>query len=329
MILTKEPDQWLAFLDGKNTAYDDVIGQLSAAEADVNVKAIRLDIDSPGGNIDGLFETLAAVAQTTKPTVALARNAQSAAFGIAAAADSITATGIGASFGSVGTAVSVAVDDRVVTLTSTNAPEKRPDPKTEEGRASIIRQLDAIDDLFVGAIAEGRGTSVDAVRQGYGRGATLLAGEAKQRGMIDGIAGNGLRVVKQETLATADGGSEAGNMTLDELKAQHPAVYKEAAAEGSTQERERVTAHLKLAETGDLETALEAIKNGDNLTQTVYAAHMAAAINRHDVKTREGDNKVVEDATNGVKPKDDEGSFEKAVTDRFLELVGNGAIENG
>lgn len=327
-ILTKEPDSWIAFFFGKNTAYDDIIGQLAAAEADPNVKGIRLDIDSPGGNADGLFDTLSAIDAVTKPMSVLARKAQSAAYGIAAAAGGIVATGPGAEFGSVGVAVSIFVDEAVVTLTSTGAPEKRPDPRTEEGRASIVRELDAIDDLFVDAIANGRGVSMDAVRQGFGRGASFLAGEAERRGMIDGIAGAGLRVVGDRTQATADGGSEEC-MDLDKLKAEHPAVYKAAVEVGVNQERDRVVAHLKLGESGDMKTALIAVKDGADITQTTYAAHMSAALNRRDVKARDDDNKVVEGATNGVKPKVDEDSFQKAVTDRFIELVGNGGIENG
>ena len=225
----------------------------------------------------------------------------SAAYGIAAAAGNIVAAGPAAMFGSVGTAISMAVSDDVVTITSSNAPEKRPDPRTEEGRASIIRHLDAIDSLFVDAIAAGRGIAPDTVRQNYGRGASLLAGEAQQRGMIDGIAGVGLRAVEQLN-ATADGGSEE-RMDLEQLKSEHPAVYKAAVQVGVTQEHERVTAHLKLAETGDMKTALEAIDSGDNLTQTIYAAHMAAALNRRDVNARDEDDKAVEDATGAVDAK--------------------------
>ena len=326
-ILTKEPDRMIEFFYGSNTAYDDIIGQLGAAETDPRIESIRLDIDSPGGNTDGFFETIAAISDVIKPMSVSARNALSAAYGIAAAAGNVVATGPAAMFGSVGTAVSMRVSDDVMHLTSTNAPEKRPDPRTEEGRASIIRHLDAIDSLFVDAIAAGRGISPDAVRQNYGRGASLLAGEAQQRGMIDGIAGAGLRAVAQLN-ATADGGSEE-TMDLEQLKAEHPAVYKAAVQVGVTQEHERVTAHLKLAETGDMKTALEAIDSGANLTQTIYAAHMAAALNRRDVNARDEDDKAVEDATGAVDAKKKDDEYEKQVTDRFLALVGNGAIENG
>jgi hypothetical protein len=148
--------------------------------------------------------------------------------------------------------------------------------------------------------------------------------------MIDGIAGAGLRVVDNGTQATAKGGSEAA-MDLEQLKAEHPAVYKAAVESGVQQERDRVTAHIQLGETGDMKVALEAVKDGSDITQTTYSAHMAAAMNRRDVKARDDDNNDVEGATNGAetKKKDTEDEFQGQVLARLKRLVGTGAIENG
>ena len=326
-ILTKRPDPFIKMVYGSNTAYDDIIGQVAAAEGDAKVKAIRFDIDSPGGNVDGLFDTLGVIGSAQKPMQVSARNALSAAYGIAAAAGNIVATGPGSMFGSVGTAVSMAVSDNVVTLTSTNAPEKRPDPQTEEGRASIIRHLDAIDELFVDAIKTGRGVSPDVVRQNFGRGASLLAGEAQSRGMIDGIVGIGLRVV-EETQATADGGSEA-MMDLEELKAQHPAVYKAAAAEGAMQERDRVGAHLTLGEkSGDLKTAFAAIRSGDDLTMEIQAQYLAASMNRADTAERQAESDEAEAVTADAETTPEQGSdaFGEKVFDLLAGMVGTHSV---
>lgn len=328
-VLTKKPDPFMAFLFGANTSYEDINTQLSAAERDQSVESIRLDIDSPGGNTDGLFDTLAAIEGVSKPMTVSARRALSAAYGIAAAAGPITAANKASEFGSVGTVVRIPVFDNVVTVTSSNAPDKMPDPKTEEGKATIVRQLDAIEDLFVGAIASGRSISPDAVRQGYGRGATLMAGEAQSRGMINGIAGTGLRVVQDVNQATAAGGSEA-KMDLEQLKAEHPALYKEAVACGVQQERDRVTAHLQLGESGDIKVALEAIKDGSEISQTTFSAHMAFALNKKDVSARNSDQNDVDGATGNVGDPPNQGdSHQAAVLKRLVELRGNGAIENG
>jgi ClpP class serine protease len=147
-------------------------------------------IDSPGGQVDGLFETIAAIdafKATGKPLKVRASNAQSAAYALAAAAGRIEATSPASSFGSIGVAAAFVVSDKVVSVTSTDAPNKRPDVATDAGRAIVREQLDAIHELFVGAIAKGRGTTAAAVNKEFGRGATVLAGEARRRGMIDAI----------------------------------------------------------------------------------------------------------------------------------------------
>jgi ClpP class serine protease len=333
-ILTKQADPLIQFFFGANTVYDDIIAQIGQAEANANVTAIRFDIDSPGGNVDGLFDTLAAISAAEKPMRVVARNANSAAYGIAAAAGGpIIATSPGATFGSVGILAKVAVSDSVFTLTSSSAPDKAPDPRTEEGKAAIVRHLDALEDLFVGAIANGRGITAEAVKNNFGRGATLLATEAKQRGMIDGIAGTGLRVVKTATKAAAAGGSEEGNMTLEELKAEHPALFKAVVDIGVKQERDRVCAHLQGGEmsgapTGGMKIAHEAIREGDDLTQTVSMQYLTAAHNKRDVDARnEDDNEVTEATTNGQPKKVDEMDKLHGETLALLKgMTGEGAL---
>lgn len=314
-ILTKEPDPFIRFFYGANTAYDDIIAQLRAADADPRVDAIRFEVDSPGGNVDGMFDTLVAINNTQKPMRSVARNANSAAYSIAATAGPIEATSMGATFGSVGILASMAVSDHVVHITSSNAPDKAPDPRTEEGRAAIVRSLDATEGLMIDSIAEGRGVSPETVRANYGRGATLLAGEARDRGMIDGIAQNTLRVVSTPTQATADGGSEVSTMDLETLQAQHPAVYKAAVEQGVQQERSRAKAHLNMGEkAGALEIAVKAIREGSALDVELQSEYMAAAMNRSDLQARDTDTDVVDDATTDV----DDNSKDR---DKFGEAV--------
>lgn len=188
-VLSARPSFLLWLLGYEQTTYADIQGALAAAASDSNVQRVVMVVDSPGGTVDGLFDTLAALEAFGKPIAVTAACACSAAYAIAAVAGSITATNAAAEFGSVGVAVSVALDDEMVDITSTHAPNKRPDPSTEEGQAVIREHLDAIHELFADAIAGGRSTSVANVNTNFGRGATLLAGTAQQRGMIDGIQG--------------------------------------------------------------------------------------------------------------------------------------------
>lgn len=194
-VLTPTPDAQAQWYGEPNTTYPEIQAALEAALADENVREIVFSIDSPGGMVDGFFpliEDIAAARASGAKLRVLASNAHSAAYGIAAAVGPITATSRVASFGSVGVAVSAFVlgdmIGKVVDMTNTDAPEKRPNFGTPEGRAVMVKYLDQLGAEFMGAIAQGRGITTDAVAAGYGRGASMLAGPALAAGMIDGIA---------------------------------------------------------------------------------------------------------------------------------------------
>lgn len=293
-VITKAPSFLAMLFGGGNTTYGEIIAALAEAEADPTVDNITLAIDSPGGQFDGLFDALAAIQGTSKPVKALISNVgASAAYAIASQADEIVASNRAARIGSVGVAATIGVDDSEVTITSTNAPKKRPDVTTEEGRAMVREELDAMHEIFVDAIAEGRGSTVEKVNAEFGQGATLLAGEALKRGMIDAVAEPSLKVVESTKTTTARSGGnqpEAGNMDLKQLKAQHPDVYTAAVQEGVDQERDRVNAHLTMGEaSGDTKTAFAAIKDGSGMTATLQAQYMTAGMNRNDVANRQDD----------------------------------------
>jgi hypothetical protein len=187
-VLSPRPSFLLWLMGFEQTTYSDITRSLALAASDTKIKRVVMVVDSPGGTVDGLFDALAAIEVFSKPMTVTAACACSAAYAIAAAAGPITATNPAAEFGSIGVAAAVALDDGVVDITSTEAPHKRPDASTTEGQAVIREHLDAIHELFADAIARGRGSSIADVNANYGRGATLLAGAAKQRGMVDGIA---------------------------------------------------------------------------------------------------------------------------------------------
>jgi ClpP class serine protease len=293
-VLTKKPSLWSQLFGGGNTAYRDIIGALSFATNDPSIRSVSFTVDSPGGHVDGLFDSLSAIQAFPKPMrVGRASNAQSAAYAIAAAAGPIEATGPSATFGSLGVAIDFMFfsDMELVSLTNTDSPDKRPNPRTPEGQAVIVRHLDALNDLFVDAIAGGRGVSSSTVRGSFGRGATLLAAEAKRLGMIDTIANAkpALRVVRGSA-PEGGGQEEQTKMDLKTLKAQHPDVYEAAVKEGVAQERDRVGAHLTMGEQAGedgLKVAFAAIKNGDAMTQTLQAQYLATALNRRDRSLRQ------------------------------------------
>lgn len=309
-VLTEKPDLWAAWFGGGNTTYDSIVQALSIAATDAQVKDVVLRVNSPGGTVDGLFDALAALetfrAESGKKMRVVASKAQSAAFAIASMAGPITARTPASMFGSIGTAIDFTVFDsmRTVSITNTDSPNKRPDPMTDAGRAEIVKFLDAVNSLFVDAIARGRGTTVEDVTQNYGRGSTFVASEAKRLGMIDAApkpARSAAPGPRSEDEQLADVGAQEQSMDPEKLKAAHPDVYKAILAEGVAIERDRVVAHLTMGEAfGGMKTAVAAAKDGSPMTASLTAQYMAASANKSDLAARQSDSDAVATATAGT-----------------------------
>lgn len=288
-VITKTPSFLAMLFGGGNTTYSEIVSALAEAQADDAVDNITLAIDSPGGQFDGLFDAIAAIQTTKKPIKAVVSGvAASAAYAIASQADEIVATNKAARIGSVGVVATFGVSDREVTVTSTEAPKKRPDVTTQEGVDMVREELDALHEIFVDAIAEGRGTTVKEVNAEFGRGATLLAGEALKRGMIDAI--DGVESAKSTTATSGGKQPEARSMDRKTLQAQHPDVYAAVHDEGVKAERERVSAHLTMGEaSGAMKIAVEAINNGEEYTAKHMAQYNAAMLNNSNINARQED----------------------------------------
>lgn len=275
-VLTDQPDFFARFWGGGNTTYSEIIKSVAMAEMDPAIKTIQLKVNSPGGHAStGWLEAMQAIAGASKPVEALVGDmAASAAYGLVSQAGTITAQNKLSKVGSVGAAMTMFVDEDVVTVTSTNAPDKRPDPKTEEGKSIIRELLDATETIFIDTIATGRDTTAADVRKNFGRGALVFAANAIEKGMIDGM------LEAKQPASSGKTKTEASNMDLNELKAKHPDLYAQAASAGVVTalqtERDRVNAHLAVGEaSGDMETTLAAIKSGEGYTDLVKAKHDA------------------------------------------------------
>lgn len=161
-----------------------------AALDDPNVRAIVLEINSPGGQVDGVNEAARMIfeARTVKPVVAyISWLGTSAAYWLAAAASEVVveATAI---VGQIGAVLAVSRDDKdegVIEFVSAQSPNKRPDLSTDAGRAQIQATVDAIGEVFVGTVAEFRGVDRETVLRDFGAGGVRVGAQAIVAGLAD------------------------------------------------------------------------------------------------------------------------------------------------
>lgn len=168
--------------------------------ADPDVGHIVIDIDSPGGSVGGVVELAEEIfnARGQKPITAVANGlAASAAYWIGTAADELVVTPSG-SVGSVGVYAAhqdiskwleeEGVDISLISAGKYKVEGNQFEPLGEEARAAIQTEIDAFYEMFVGAIAQHRGTTVEAVKNGFGQGRVVMAQEAVSEGMADRVA---------------------------------------------------------------------------------------------------------------------------------------------
>jgi ClpP class serine protease len=177
------------------TSLDAVMADLRVAQGSSAVERILMLFDSPGGVVSGLGEAATAIATSPKPITGFVTGmAASAAYWLASRTAELVLEPA-AQVGSIGVVASVsrqegpdAAGRRAYEIVSSGAPRKRPDPTSEDGRASVQEEIDAIEDVFVAAVAEGRNRNADYVRKNFGQGAMVPGARAVSVGMADRIA---------------------------------------------------------------------------------------------------------------------------------------------
>jgi len=181
-------------------SYEGIAAQLREAQADPDVQAILLDIDSPGGEATGMFSTanLVRAVNEVKPVLAFVNDvAASAAYGIASAASEIivSPTSMVGSIGVVLTHLdrSGELEDRGVKPTLIHAGAHKVDghpfgPLSDAVRADLQAEVLKIYDQFVGLVAEGRAGRISAAAIRATEARTYLGADAIAQGLADRMA---------------------------------------------------------------------------------------------------------------------------------------------
>jgi signal peptide peptidase SppA len=183
-------------------AFDSAVNHVAREQAlllvqqDETVKAIVLDIDSPGGGVTGVEEAGARIRASSKPVIAsVSGMAASAAYWLASQARAVYSTE-SAQTGSIGVYMALLDQSRrmemegvrVDLIKSEGSPLKAAGlpglPLSDEQRANLQAQVDYIYARFTAAVSSTRRRlSADATK-----GGTFYGSAAKAAGLVDSIA---------------------------------------------------------------------------------------------------------------------------------------------
>lgn len=179
------------------TGYDGIRQNLYSAVNDPDVKAIALDICSPGGEVSGCFDLVDAIynLRGKKPIWAILNEyAYSAGYAIASAADYITVPRTGG-VGSVGVItmhvdMSKAIDSAGLKVTFINYGKNKTDgaseiPLAPEALERFQKDINEMGELFVNTVARNRNLDASIVRKT--EASTFLGQNGVDLGLADAI----------------------------------------------------------------------------------------------------------------------------------------------
>lgn len=234
--------------------------------ADDSIKALIMNIDSPGGAVDGTQELARLISsyRGTKPIVTFSDGMiASAAYWIGSAADAIYISGDNVEVGSIGVVtqhidVSQWENQHGIKTTEITAGKYKRiasqyAPLSESGREYIQEILDHIYSNFVQDVASNRGVSVDTVLENMADGRIFLGQKTIDAGLVDGVStlrelinnlAAGVAETKSKAVKTVGvtGGLESRKeseqmsdkieVTKDYILTNYPAITEEIRVEG-------------------------------------------------------------------------------------------------
>ncbi|WP_065095026.1 MULTISPECIES: S49 family peptidase [unclassified Wolbachia] len=194
-VLTKKTEAFDHILD--MTSYENIHEEIESALEDKSIETILLDIDSPGGEVNGVFDLADFIyeSRTKKRIIAIANDdAYSAAYAIASSAEKVFVSRT-SGVGSIGVIASHIDQSRFdekqgIKYTTIFAGSRKNDlnphePMTSESLESLQKEVDRLYEMFVQLIARNRNLSIEAIKSTE---AGLYFGEkAVEIGVADGV----------------------------------------------------------------------------------------------------------------------------------------------
>lgn len=261
------------------TSYRYLHAMLSEAEADAEVKGVLLELDTPGGSADGLFELvgrLRGLSQVKPLWGVINEQALSAGYAIASACDRLLApaTALAGSIGVIMMHLDRSAADakagRVYTpiYAGFHKADGSPHaPLSDAARDKYQGLVDNVYQVFTAQVAEGRGLAledvvatqaqiyhaqqaielglVDQVVTGLDQALQLFEGAlVSQAGGSDSVTRAAARTIPEGVTMSDDNQHDDGQLAVDQVDLD--AARAEGVAEGQKAERDRVAGILAL-----------------------------------------------------------------------------------
>ncbi|CBV44069.1 S49 family peptidase [Halomonas elongata] len=278
-----------------------LVKDIQTALDDPSIQGIVLNIDSPGGEATGINELSDLIynARGQKPIKAYAGGQMaSALYWVGSAADEVIVDDT-AQLGSVGVVLSLRKredrpGEKSYEIVSSNAPNKRPDPETEAGRAQLQARTDELAAVFLDKVARNRDLPRDEVNDRFRQGGVATGALAVEAGMADRLgslesviaelAGTSASSQPRSTIMTTvkttaelqaaiEAGTDPKSIKIAEPEAVDTDKLKTEATEA---ERARCKGILELASPGFEKEVAAAIDEGASVEATGLKLFRAA-----------------------------------------------------
>ena len=283
----------------KGTSVAAIRKQMRNALGDPSVHTVLLDVESPGGSVQGIDDLAEEIraARDTKRIVAHTDSLMaSAAYWLSSQANEVYSTR-SADVGSIG--VYAVVDDvskhyeaqgiktHVVSSGGLKGAGIQGTEITDEQLEGFQASVNAINDVFVGAVATGRGHEAKAVRSGWNNGKTWMGTEAAAMGLTDGVATfegllgrlqreGGTASEPEEIIAARAATNSRGEKMSEQKTVEATDVsvdLDKARADGVAAERARVRLIRDAAHPSQREIADELIETGESAEVATSMLH--------------------------------------------------------
>ncbi|UWQ77613.1 S49 family peptidase [Leisingera sp. S132] len=288
---------WLGQSSGM-TSYEGLRAQISAAASDPDIKAIALELDTPGGEAAGAFELAAMIREVrkSKPVYAFcAESAYSAGYALASQADLITVPEFGGC-GSIGVIAMHAeqsrkLDQEGITVTVIRAGERKAEGNSIEPLPEALlqewqEQCEKMRVSFAQLVGEGRGDRFDMAAALKSEARCFDGPEAVRLGLADRMADpkkafDAMVASVNETGAWDGSIPDAGAVSLCspgcETGAEVPQKQKESHMSGEVKDKVVAGQGAETQGAGAPDAAAEATARAGKITGMVAKAGLSAA----------------------------------------------------